>query len=452
MTWVVAVRRGWTRSVVSFLGCALAFAVTAQAQVSESDPEIVPVLKQAQTLLAEQRASEAYALLAPLELEWGGTPYFDYVYGLAALDSGRAGDAAFALDRVVAAQPDFAGARIELARAEYELGRYEAAQAQFRHLLSESPPPETRAVIERYLEVISKRSQFGGSRWSTTAQGAVGYDSNANGSTADETFLGFTLDPHNVETESSFVELAGIVGNTLALGPTSGLVSNLQLTHRANPDASFIDQSVVALGTGYIRAFGTTRMNLGVSASAGWLDGEDHDRAVNVDAGVTRRTANDFEWGLSARVGTQDYEEPGLQILDVERYLAGLSLTRLNIGDHSGRFGVVLLGGKDEAQRDGSPYGADRYGGRLFTSWLLRPQASLYAEVSSMTVDYQDGTFFGVERKDEQLSVALSLEIQNWPAAKWSVAPRLRYSDVSSNVSLYEYDRVEAIVFLRRAF
>ena len=440
------------RWVLSLILLSVLAAGATHAQVSESDPEIVPLLRQAQALLAQQRASDAYALLAPHELEWGGTPYYDYVYGLSALDSGRAGDAAFALDRVVAAQPDFAGARIELARAEYELGRYDSARAQFRHLLGQSPPPQTRAVIERYLEAIGKRSQFGGSRWSATAQAAAGFDSNANGSTADQAFLGFTLDPRNVETESAFGELAFSLGHTLALGASSGLVSSFQLTHRANPDASFIDQTVASLGTGFVHAIGSTRLNAGVSASAGWLDGEDHDRATNLDLGVTHRTVSDFEWGASVRASVQDYEEPGLRILDVERYLAGLSLTRLNIGDHSGRFGLVLLGGVDEARRDGSPYGSNRHGGRLFTSWLLRPQSSLYAEVSSMTVDYQDGTFFGADRKDDQLSVAVALEFQNWPVAKWSVAPRLRYLNNDSNVSLYEYDRVEAIVYVRRAF
>jgi outer membrane protein len=440
------------RWVVSLaLTCVLA-ANVARAQLSESEPEIAPVLKQAQALLAEQRAADAFTLLQPLELEWGGTPNFDYVYGLAALDSGRAGDAAFALDRVVAVQPDFVGARMELARAEYELGRFDVSRNQFRYLLEQSPPPQTRAVIERYLEAIGKRSQFGGSRWSSTVQAAAGYDSNANGSTADDTFLGFTLDPNNVETDSAFGELGLIVGNTFGVGANGGFVSSLQLTHRANPDASFIDQTVAAIGTGYVHAFGATRLNAGISASAGWLDGEDHDRARNLDLGVTRRSANDFEFGVSLRAGVQEYEDAGLGILDVDRYLAGLSIARMNIGDHSGRFGLVLLGGVDEAKQDGSPYGADRQGGRVYTTWLLRPQSSLYAEVSAMTVDYKDGTFFGVNRKDDQFGVAVALEFQNWPAAKWSVAPRLRYQSSDSNVSLYEYDRVEAIVYVRRAF
>src|SRR6185312_3681731 len=95
---------------------------TELAQLSVSDPEVVPVLRQAESLLAEKKAAAAYALLETHELDLAGTPLYDYLLGLAALDSGHANDAAFALERVVSIQPDFAGARIELARAQFERG------------------------------------------------------------------------------------------------------------------------------------------------------------------------------------------------------------------------------------------------------------------------------------------------------------------------------------------
>lgn len=420
------------------------------AQLTESDPAVVPVLKQAEALLAEHKAKEAYALLAAIELDLGGTPLYDYLFGVAALDSGRANDAAFALERVVAIQPEFSGARMELARAQFESGQYSLARTQFQYLLSQSPPAETRAVIDRYLGAINDRSQLAGSRWSALAQFGAGYDTNANGSTSEQTFLGFTLNPNNIETESSFGELTLGVGNSVALGAQSGLISNLQVTHRANPDASFIDQTVASLGTGFVWARGSTRFNVGADGYAGWLDGEDHEHGVNLNVGVSHRFA-DYEAGLSLRGGTIEYEQPALKILDTDRYLAGLSLTRLNIGSLSGRIGLVLLGGSDEAKRDDSPYGNDRYGARLFASWLLRPQSSIYFEVSQMSTDY-DGSFFGADRSDDLLGATVALDFQNFPAAKWSVAPRVRYMKNDSSISLYEYDRVEAVIFIRRSF
>src|SRR5262245_37879572 len=120
----------------------LAIRAPALAQLSESDPAAVPVLKQAEALLAEHKADEAYRLLSANELDLGGTALFDYLLGVAALDSGHASDAAFALERVVATQPDFVGARMELARAEFERGQYASARTQFQYLLGQSPPAQ----------------------------------------------------------------------------------------------------------------------------------------------------------------------------------------------------------------------------------------------------------------------------------------------------------------------
>jgi hypothetical protein len=68
-----------------------------------------------------------------------------------------------------------------------------------------------------------------------------------------------------------------------------------------------------------------------------------------------------------------------------------------------------------------------------------------------MTTEY-DGAFFGSSRTDDQLGLSLSLDLRDWPARHWNVAPRLRYVMNDSSVSLYEYDRLEAVVLIRRAF
>jgi hypothetical protein len=192
------------------------------------------------------------------------------------------------------------------------------------------------------------------------------------------------------------------------------------------------------------------RYSAGVDGYQGWLDGASHERGVNLNLGAARRFG-EYEAALSLRGGVLEYELPGLHILDANRYLAGLSVSRLNIGDNSGRIGATLLIGKDDARRSGSPYGNDRYGARLFASWLIQSQSSLYLELSDMTADY-DGTFFGARRKDELLAATVALDFQNFPTSKWSVAPRVRYMKSDSDVSLYEYNRFEAVVYIRRSF
>jgi hypothetical protein len=52
--------------------------------------------------------------------------------------------------------------------------------------------------------------------------------------------------------------------------------------------------------------------------------------------------------------------------------------------------------------------------------------------------------------KDELLDISLGL---NWrPYKDWTVRPQIIYSQNSSNIALYEYDRTETSVTVRREF
>ena len=424
----------------------------AYGPIIESSPNIV--LGEAKALLASGKPTEAHALLSRHELALAGTPDFDYLLGIAALDSRLPKEAAFALERVVAEQPEFLGARLDLARAQFESGDYTLARNQFRFLLTQEPPSETRAVIQRYLESMGNsmggsRSRIG-SRWSAQAQVGAGYDSNANGSTNEQTFLGFTLNPHNVEMGSSFGELTLDGGHVLALSPTFGVISNLQLSHRANTDASFIDQSVASLASTAVWVRGAYRFSGGIDGYAGWLAGDEHERGVNLSLGASRQLG-EYEGAVSLRAGSLEYRQDSLRILDADRYLAGVSLSRGNLGAIGAHAGVALLIGMDDATHAGSPYGNDRFGARLFGSVAVRPNATAYAELSAIRTSY-NGSFFGSTRDDDQLGVTVALDVQNFPARQWSVTPRVRYLKNDSNVSLYGYNRFEAVVYIRRGF
>ena len=74
-------------------------------------------LDRAADLIGTRDAATAYAELAPLEATRAGKPQFDYLFGLAALDSSHVTHAIFALERVLAMRPNDHPARAELARA-----------------------------------------------------------------------------------------------------------------------------------------------------------------------------------------------------------------------------------------------------------------------------------------------------------------------------------------------
>lgn len=95
------------------------------------------VLDVAEQALLGKRQVDAYAALAPLQMERAGDVRFDYLLGIAALDSGKPGEAIIALERVLTVDPAHAQARAELARAYFVLGDHAHARREFAAVKSQ---------------------------------------------------------------------------------------------------------------------------------------------------------------------------------------------------------------------------------------------------------------------------------------------------------------------------
>lgn len=447
------------------LACLMALAVlpvvVADERADARRPATLPsALNDAQALLAAGKAQEAWALLAPLELDAAGSTFYDYLYGIAALDTGRPAAAIPALERVLASEPGFAGARVELARAHYEAGDYPAAEEQFQYLLTQDPPPATRGVIERYLIAMDEGAGVTGggrSRFVPYGEIGAGWDSNANASTGSDNFGVIVLDPDNVETSSPFVELAAGAHHGYATEPGGVIISSGRASYRFNPEADFVDQALLSLGSLGQKSWGATRGSVGASAHYSWLDGSQHELGAGIDLGLAQRLGNSWEVSSVGRAGIVRFQQDELEILDVNRYLGSLALTRLGIGPDDGRLGLAVLFGTDDAQEASSAYGNDRLGARLFGGWQMASGSHINLEVAWLETDYDDTpgftdeSFSYVDRQDDQWTVALTTDYRDWPASGYSLVPTLRYIRTDSTVSLYDYDRFEIGVYLRRS-
>jgi tetratricopeptide (TPR) repeat protein len=157
---------------------ALAFAT----QLAQADPQD---LERARGLLAAGNPKQAYAELAKLEPTLAGQPEFDYLLGVAALDSGATDAAIVAFERVLAVMPNHAGAQMDLARAYYATGSFDLAEAGFTKLRGANPPAGAKAAIERYLEAIRERRQQVRAGWTGYGELGLGYDSNLTGVPTD---------------------------------------------------------------------------------------------------------------------------------------------------------------------------------------------------------------------------------------------------------------------------
>ncbi|MFQ5547779.1 MAG: tetratricopeptide repeat protein [Woeseia sp.] len=442
--------RGRTRGIVWIL---ILWLGSNAAAVSAQQPDTLQIaanaanrrlLSEAEQLLGRSLSGRAYDLLSPHEARLAGNPLYDYFLGVAALDTGRIGEAIFALRRALSVEPGFSGARMELARAYYEAGNNGLARPLFVGLLDENPPPAVRDVLSRYIEAIDARPAAPQSRFMSFAELFAGYDNNANGSTSNQQFLGFTLNPENVETESPFAELGTGFDWFVPRSTQFAWRLNARISHRDNTDASFVNATTASGLGGLVWQRGNYFGHLSIGGYWGARDGESNENYAGVDTLLGVRLNGNWDVTAGIRAGAQRYDA-NIEILDVDRLLYTLGVTRRF--ESGGRLTLEGVGGGDSEKRIGSPYGNSKTGGRLSLSAPISNSIFFYCSVGSLTSDY-DGLFFGALREDEQLTSILQVEFRDALADGLSIIPRLRYVDNESEVPLYEYDRTEiGIVF-----
>lgn len=431
--------------VLAFVVSSGATALAQQTMRVAAGADTRSLLREAETLLANGESQRAYSLLDPREAALSGNPYYDYLLGVAALDSGRLNEAILSLRRSVAGAPGFSGARMELARALYEAGEYGEARPLFLALLDEDPPPGVRDVLNRYIYAIDTRPGRMPSRFAPFAELFAGYDSNANGSTDDQQFLGFTLSPDNQETDSAFIEAGAGFDWSVPRSTRFAWLLGARAGYRKNPDASFVDSGIVSTGAGMSWRTGSVFGRAGLNAYWSSRDGESNESYGGIDLLLGRQVNAHWDLSVGVRSGALRYDD-SIEIFDVNRTLFTLGASYRFAS--RGRFRIEAIGGGDDEQQSGSPYGNSKSGARLSLGVPVGDSNYFYASAGSLKSDY-DGLFFGLPREDTQFTSILQLEFRDVITDGLTIAPRLRYVDNDSDFGLYNYQRLEGGVMIR---
>ncbi|MGH8029677.1 MAG: tetratricopeptide repeat protein, partial [Arenimonas sp.] len=398
---------------------------------------------------ASRSADEVYQFLQPLEDRYAGDVDYDYRLGTSAFDSGRYSQAIFVLQRAVATRPGFDGARMELARAYFAQGDNESARREFAALDKANPPPDARRAIAEYLAAIDQRATAYESKLGGHAEFGTGYDSNANGAPSIQNFIGFQLDSRNQATASSYysVGVGGLVSHPFA--PGWRLLGTGNAGYRGNPDATFVDSQVLRLAGAVEWRPSEYEFSLQPNFALAMLDGEDNHQVIGVDLAGTRHFEQ-AQVSLNIRSGQTRYAD-GLETLDVDTLVYGVAGRYTSRSMPRMQYVGALTLGTDDAVEDGSPFGRDLTGVRAGVIVDFGGGHALLASIATLTAAY-DGVFFGQDRDDDQLAGTLGYEWGGWRAVGWTVRGQLNYVDNSSSVALYDYDRIDAGLSIRKEF
>lgn len=412
-----------------------------------------PTLDQVRQLLERGDAATAFTLLEVQEQQRAGDPDFDFLLGLAALETGQRTRAVFAFERVLAVQPDNGRARAEIARAYLLLGENRAAREEFDRVKRQPIPAGVSATIDRLLAIIEQAENRDKPNLAGFVELAGGSDSNVNSATDSATVavpgLGLaTLNANSVATGDLFASLAGGLSYRHPLGGGHSLTGDLKAAARSNRDKSQFDTTSLDGAVGWKLARGANAFSAALTASSFERDGID----LRDTLGLAIQWQHDFDAVRQATLFGQynAIEYPGQSIRDVDRYVLGAGYAQA-IAPRTVAFGSVYGGEEAEKASNVAHLGHTLGGLRAGISHRIDEAWTLLANFGFETRRHGGNEpLFNEKRSDDQIEIGLGA---NWQFAKrWTAGARAVYLTNDSNIPVYDYDRELFTLSLRVDF
>jgi outer membrane protein len=417
-----------------------------------------PVLGKAEALVRAGKAGEAWQLLAPLEGQYAGQPDFDYLLGIAALESARPNRATFILERVITVNPGHLAARLEMARAYVALGDFERAEREFNLILKASPPAETRSLIQSYLARMRDPAQVQGRGFSGYAEVALGHDTNVAAAAAQTSVFipglntEFVPDPAFQRRPDAFSALGAGLEYAHPLRADLAVVGGADFRQRWHADIVAFDSRVVDLHASLIhRLDERDRMHYTVRRNHYELDHSRYQNILSMAAQWTRGFSPRTSFSLSAQGYRIRYLSDDARSSSSNVVAAAGSAT--HVLQESSR--TVVAGGLYAGHDNAVAGRAD--GDRRMLGLSLGAQRQLFSGVHGyvryavLESDYATrNRDFGETRRDRQHDGAVGLV---WEITDgWSLRPQITRTRNLSNLPLNEYSRTETSIALRRVW
>ena len=450
-----------------FVAAALAVIALA-ASPAMANPKL---FEEAKALIAAANPKQAYMLLIAQQDKLLGNVEFDYLLGVAALDSGKVDESIIAFERVLAVQPNNAGAQLDLARAYFNAGSLDLSEGTFRKLKSLNPPASALAAIDKYLAAIAERRLAARRMLSVWGEMTLGYDSNLTGVPNDFTTA--------IQQAFNFVGVQP-TGNSIKrkapyLGAGVGADLIFPISQRWN---GYVGGDV--RGRGYRREGEFNSGSAEVRASAIWESGK-HSFRLNSsfnafsqegDAPGEPKPTNDRRAAIGGgeyRVGLSNVTYlsvgalaaqtrfPQNNIEDFNSTIASLSLLSTFAGKSSPLLQMTAFGSRDEAVRklaDGVTDKSKKVTGlRGYGQFNVNEKMSAFSALG-----------YSQRRDDSAFARATTVEFGRDKLADLSLGLNWRFqpscnmraqwfaSRNNSNISIYDFTRHEVSSTIRCEF
>lgn len=434
----------------SWLGLALLTLLTLSQTAMADD-----ALKQAQTLIEQGNNQAAFDLLAPLEAERAGTPAFDLLLGISAVESGQNTRGVFALERVLAQEPKNARARAEIARAYLAMGETDNARAEFNTVRQQDIPDEVARTVDHYLDAVDRIEFTTRTTLRGYVEGTLGYDTNVNvgpnrNSVAIPGFGGlpFDLDKNSKANKDGFGTLGAGLNLRHPLTPSLALSAGISGWQKMNVDKSQFDNANLDANLGLVLTQERNVFSLSGQHNEFWVD----DKGFRKATGLTAQWQHNLNSRdqFTAYVQYSDLRYENQSVRDADRWVYGGAYA------HALKTGEILFGGvygvQEKEKEKGVPFlGFDGYGFRIGAQTAAGSNWVYFGSLSMEHRRYggEDAAFLKT-RNDHQYDVNFGATYR--VNREWSLSPKVSLTKNESNIELNEYHREMVSVTLRRDF
>ena len=430
---------------------------SAQAVGRLASEQDAAMIRAAAELVRVKNSDKAYAQLAPMEDRLAGNPDYDYVYGVAALDSGHPAQAVVALRSALKVRPDFHTARAELGRALAAMGDLAGAKREFEAVRNvQELPPVVRDAVGRHITAIdTAAANQSAKHYSGYLETSVGYDTNVNAGPSNQTllipalaFLGpATIAPQATPKRAGFYEIAGGFNGALPINNETAVFANLVGNIHPLFDYSEFRTALAGGETGIARQV----QNFGIFSVSGiaqtfFLGGKTF-RNIYGAAGQWRRPITEG-WDTSLALSWLRLGYPNIDCTpdpagcqDTNRYTATGTVVRRFDTSMKPAVSLAANVGKEVAITDGFDFLSYKFVG-VRSGFEVSPLAwmTLFAQAGYEDHRYEaDYPLFFIPRHDQVFDILGGVEFKLSDAV--SIRPTVNWSQTRSNVSIFENKR-----------
>ncbi len=410
---------------------------------------------EARSLLDSGKGKAAWELLEPQESARAGEPLYDFLLGLAALEIGQNTRAVFALERVLAMEPDNVRARAEIARAYLALGEAETARQEFETVRKQGVPADVSLTLERFIAAARKIEDQGKPSINGYVELSGGYDTNVNvGPNRSSVVIpGISSSPAILSDDSKanadyFGNVSAGVNGRVPISPNLALLGGVSGAYRMHQDKDQFDLGKGDANAGLVASEGKhvwTVMGQAAQVNV-------NDRRYRKAVGLTGQ----WQYNLDARNQFSSYLQysalhyPRQEIRDADRWVLGGAYAHMWRDGAVGFASLYAVTERPEVT-DVRFIGFEGLGMRLGARANMGANTTLFGGFSyeHRRYDGRDPSFDTV-RRDNQYGFLVGASYAF--ARDWTITPQVNLTRNQSNTELNTYHREIISLAVRREF